>query len=182
MGNNSVVPPSVEKRNNAVDLQVGAEKGNDTVIGVSSSNAAAVDASTIYIRGIDDFLLFLKGEKAAGTLEERQKFQRSFFDSVPPMLRLDDNKVKAILDHFLIVVSDNREVFEFSRIVAPLFTLESSLNKEEVERYKRFLLFITLLSDHARDRKRFLAQFDMVKFTNMFDPITKQRLTNYVYR
>lgn len=178
---NSYKPPEVEKRNNTVVKQVNDESTADRTIGISSTNAAR-DASDIYKKNIDQFSEFLQGKTHSGTLEERQKFQLDFFKGLPEMLRLDDAKVKAILDHFLITIAENRTAFEYSSVMAPMFTLKSRLPAADVERYEKFMLFITMFSDNARDRKRFLAMFDMTKFTNMFDPITKQRLTNYVHR
>lgn len=178
---NSYQPPKLEKLDNTVIKQINDEASADRVIGVSSTNMQMA-ADDLYKKNITEFAQYLNGEIHSGTLEERQKFQLDFFNSVPAMLRLDDAKVKAILDHFLITISENRGVFEYSTLVAPLFTLASKLPTAELDRYKRFMLFITMLSDNARDRQRFLANFDMVKFTNMFDPVTKQRLTNYIYR
>lgn len=178
---NAYQPPKLEKRENTVVKQVKDEAQADRVLGVSSVNVQ-MSADDIYKKNITDFASFLKGEIAAGTLEERQKFQRTFFNSIPAMLRLSDAQVKAVLDHFLRTIAENRQVFDYSNVLSPLYTIESQLNKVEVERYKRFMLFIILLSDNARDRQRFLANFDMTKFTSMFDPVTKQRLTNYVYR
>lgn len=178
---NSYEPPKLEKRENTIVKQVKDEAQADRVLGVSSVNMQ-MSAEDLYKKNITEFADFLKGNISSGTLEERQKFQRTFFNSVPAMLRLSDNQVKIILDHFLLTIAENRDVFDYSQVLAPLRSIESQLNKVEVERYKRFMLFITMLSDNARNRQRFLANYDMVKFTSMFDPITKQRLTNYVYR
>lgn len=97
------------------------------------------------------------------------------------ILELDDVKVKAILDYFVTSIVEAPTLFNYDKILAPLFTLESSLPAEEVTRYKRFMLFIIMYSENARDKRRFLENYDMVKFENMFNPVAKQRLHNYVY-
>lgn len=178
---NQYKPPQVEKRNNTVAHQVDQDKDNDNTIGVSSAPFIRTPES-IYQENIDNFTKFLKGEIHGGSLEERQKFQLSFFKNIPALLRLDAQKVKVILDHFLIEISKNRDVYEYSKILAPLFKLESKLPAEDVARYKRFMLFITMLSDNARNRDRFRAQFDTVTFANMWDAKANQNIINYVFR
>lgn len=178
---NSFEPPKIEKRNNTVSQQVSAQAKMDKVIGVPSE-VTVTDAASIYMNGIDTFVKFLRGEHAAGTLEERKKFQLEFFDSIWPMLRLDDAQVKRVLDHFLITITGNPDAFEYSTVLRPLYAVETQRPKQDIEKYKRFILFMITLAENARDRQRFLKQFDMVKFSNSFDPIAKQRLTNYIYR
>lgn len=178
---NQYKPPQVEKRNNTVAHQVDQDKDNDNTIGVSSKSFIRTPEA-IYQENISTFTKFLKGEVYGGSLEERQKFQLDFFKSIPAILRLDQHKVKAILDFFVIEIAKNRETYEYSKVLAPLFKLESKLPGEDVARYKRFMLFITMLSDNARNRDRFRAQFDTVSFANMWDAVAKANITNYVFR
>lgn len=178
---NGYKPPQVEKRQTTVEIQANQDAAGDKVIGVSSQPVINTPEA-IYKKNIQTFTAFLKGEVNGGTLEERQKFQLDFFHSVFALLRLDQHRVKSILDFFLIEISENRKVYEYSSILSPLFKLESKLPANEVACYKRFMLFITMLSDNARQRDRFRAQFDTMTFANMFDPVAKQNIINYVMR
>jgi hypothetical protein len=173
---NSYETPKVEKRNNAVAVQVATEKKE------AEAPKVPVTPATIYKNGIDDFILFLKGEKFAGTLEERQKFQLSFVDSIWPMLELSDPLLKQILDHFVVKIVENPLEFNFNKVVAPLFSVETQRAKDVMDRYKQFMLFIIMYAENARDKQRFLALYDVPKFTNTLTPVAKQRITNYVYR
>lgn len=178
---NSYSPPKLEKRANTVAKQTADREVADMVIGVASQ-PQPTDAASIYITNISAFVKFLRGEEGSGTPDERRRYQLRFLDSIWAMLRLEDPQVKRILDHFLITIGENPDVFEYNNVLRPLYSCENERPAQDVTKYKRFMLFMITLSAHARDRQRFLKQFDMTKFSNMFDPITKQRLTNYVYR
>lgn len=178
---NKFIPPAVKKLNDAVTEQVTAEESLDTSIKVPAAKPIT-DAAQIFCTGIDQFAAFLKGELHGGDLAARQKFQLSFFDSLNNMLSLNDAQVKTVLDHFVLTIAKDRTVFEYNNILAPLFTVESKRPAEDVARYKRFMLFITLLSENGGNRDRFVSMFDVVKFVNSFNPVIKQRLSNYIYR
>lgn len=171
--------PKIEKRVNAVDQQVASEATLDTSMKVPTQKVTT-DVVDIYKQGIDGFREFLAGN-FSGDLEARKKFQRDFMRTVWGALELNDAQVKAVLDYFVVTIAENPNLFGYDNIVAPLFPLESSLPAEEVLRYKRFMLFIVMYSENARDKRRFLEKYDMVKFENMFNPVAKQRLHNYVY-
>lgn len=178
---NGYKPPQVEKRQTAVNIQADQDKAGDKVIGVTSQPVVSTPEE-LYKKNITNFTAFLKGEIHGGNPEERQKFQLDFFRTVFNILRQDQHRVKTILDHFLIEIAKNRDAYEYSKVLAPLFKLESKLPADEVARYKRFMLFITMLSDNAKNRDRFRAQFDTVSFANMFDPVANQNIINYVFR
>lgn len=178
---NKFPAPSIKKMSDAVTEQVKLEEGLDDSIKVPSSKGIT-DPAQIFMNGIDTFADFIKGKVYNGSLAEKQKYQLSFMDSLNDMLSLSDAQLKTVLDHFLITIAKDRRAFEFNNIVAPLFTVEKMRPAEDVARYKRFVLFITLLSEHAGNRQRFIDQFDVVKFVNMYNPVIKQRLTNYIYR
>lgn len=180
MGNSNYTPPNVERRNNAVDEQGASEEKMDRSTGVPTEKVNT-DVVSIHKSGIDDFRSFLAGDKYAGNLEERQKFQRDFMRSIWSMLELSQAQVKEIMDHFVITIAESPDMFKFENICAPLYSIESSLPADEVLRYKRFLLFITMYAENARDRARFLELYDMVKFEAMFGPTARQRIHNYVY-
>ncbi|AEV89532.1 hypothetical protein OBP_095 [Pseudomonas phage OBP] len=173
---NAFEPPKVDKRQNAVAVQVAAE--------VKEAEAPRVPTTpaTIYKNGIDTFVRFLKGEVFGGSLEERKKYQLQFVDSIWPMLELSDALLKDILDHFVIQIVENKDVFNYNSVCAPLFSVESDRATDVMTRYKQFMLFIIMYAENARDRQRFLAMYDVPRFTNTLTPIAKQRLTNYVYR
>lgn len=171
--------PKIEKRVNAVDEQITAETTLDTSMKVATQKPTT-DVVDIYKQGIDGFRDFLAGT-VTGDLETRKVLQRDFMRTIWGALELNDAQVKAILDHFVVTISESPNLFSYDNIVAPLFPLESSLPSEEVLRYKRFMLFIVMYSENARDKRRFLENYDMVKFENMFSPVAKQRLHNYVY-
>ena len=106
MGNN-YSPPKVDKVNNAVEEQVRSEQSSPII-------AAEFTPVDLYKEVIDNFIKFLKKEIHNGNLEERQAFQRQFINSVWAMLKLDDSQVKPILDHFVVSISENKDVFDFS--------------------------------------------------------------------
>jgi hypothetical protein len=177
MGDN-FTPPKVEKRQNAVTAQVEAEQQN-----TQENETRVVNGPVdIYKNGIDDFVKFLKGEIAAGTLEERRNQQKSVIKTCWGMLEMDYAQCKEALDYFLITVGKNQNAFEWNNVLAPLSTLEGLINASELVRYKRFIMFITLLSEHARSRDTFTQMFDMTKFTAMFATKAAQNLHNYVHR
>lgn len=171
--------PKIEKLSNAVEEQVAQEAKLDTSLKVLTEKVPT-DAVGIYQQGITAFKDFLAGN-FEGNLETRKKFQRDFIRGLWNILELTDVQVKAILDHFVITIAENPQTFDYNNIIAPLFAIESDMPSEEATRYKRFMLFMTMYAEHARDRKRFLEKYDMVKFENMFNPVAKQRLHNYVY-
>jgi hypothetical protein len=171
--------PKVEKRVTAVNEQIAQEAEMDNSMKVLTQKGPT-DVVDIYKEGIDNFRNFLAGN-FSGDLEARKEFQRNFMRTIWAILELDDVKVKAILDYFVTSIVEAPALFNYDKILAPLFTLESSLPAEEVTRYKRFMLFIVMYSENARDKRRFLENYDMVKFENMFNPVAKQRLHNYVY-
>lgn len=171
------VKPTVEKLSTAINEQVKEEVAQP--VGGTPVNVTAVD---IYKEAIDNFRKFINGEIYNGDLEERKKFQRSFITSVWGMLELNDAQVKEVLDYFIKTINDFPGIFEYNKIAAPLFTIESTLAASEVKRYTRFLVFITLFAENARNRELFRSQFDMPKFEQLFSPVAKQRLHNYVYR
>lgn len=177
---NRYSPPQIEKRNNAVEEQVAAEENMDKSTGVPTEKVPT-DAVGIYKQGIDKFKEFLGGN-FEGNLDDRKKFQRDFIRNCWSMLELSDAQVKEIMDHFIVTIAENRDLFDYNKLIAPLFSLESELPSTETERYKRFMLFVTMLSENAGDRNLFLQRYDMVRFENMFSPTAKLRLHNYVYR
>lgn len=166
--------PEVTKSNDAVTEQIKEE-----AVPLVAQRATP---GTIYINGINNFLSFIKNEKFSGSPEERQKFQLSFIDSLEGMLSLDDVELKKTLDHFIKVILENKDVMNYTNILAPQKAVNSKRSEQVMEQYKRFMLFIMMLADHAKDRKRFQAYFDVTKFINMFNDTIKQRLTNYIYR
>lgn len=173
---NSYETPKVEKRNNTVAVQVAAEEV------VATTPREPVTPATIYKNGIDTFVEFLKGNVFAGSLEERKKFQLQFVDSIWPMLELPAQYLKPVLDHFVMAIVENKDVFNFSNVVAPLYSVEQDRAADVMDRYKQFILFMIMYAENARDRQRFLAMYDVRKFANSLTPNAKQNITNYVYR
>lgn len=174
---NAFSAPKLEKRDNSVEVLQPQEDTN-----IPGTARVPTGPADIYKTGLDDFASFLKGNLFAGNLEQRKSFQKGFVKGIEPMMRLDYPLVKEILDYFLKLINTNRDAFDYNHIVAPLYTVEPELPAQEVLRYKRFMLFIVLLAEHAKDRQRFIAGFDVVKFAAMFDEKSKQNITNYVYR
>lgn len=170
-------PPKMEKRNTAVAEQVATEK--ESIVINASGPQTAVD---IYKSAIDEFVKFLKGEVAAGSLDERRKFQKSFVKSTVGMLDLDYQDTKAVLDYFLVTVSEEQNAFSWNNVLAPLASIEGAMSNSDLNRYKQFILFITLLSEHARNRTQFTQMFDMTKFEASFPLKARTNLHNYVYR
>lgn len=177
MGDN-FTPPKIEKRDNAVQLQADAEQQN-TQQNEKRTVEGPVD---IYKNGIDEIVLFLKGEMAAGTLDERRTMQKSIIQNCNDMLELDYAQCKEVLDYFLITVGKNPNVFEWSNVLKPLNAIEGKMSTSDITRYKRFILFISLLSEHARTRTTFTQMFDMTKFESMFPEKARQNLHTYVFR
>lgn len=171
-------PPKIEKRNNTVDTQVAAEEQNTQTNEVRTVTSA-VD---VYLNAIDDFVKFLKGEIGAGSLDERRNIQKSFLDSTWGYLRLDYPDMKKVMDYLLVTIKNNPNEFAWNKVVAPLSTLEGKINATDIERYKRFVVFATLLSEYTRNRNQFTQMFDMTKFEAMFSGQAKTNLHTYVYR
>lgn len=174
MGNN-YSPPKVDKVNNAVEEQVRSEQSSPII-------AAEFTPVDLYKEVIDNFIKFLKKEIHNGNLEERQAFQRQFINSVWAMLKLDDSQVKPILDHFVVSISENKDVFDFSNVLAPLYSIEKTTSSTVTDRYKKFMMFIITFSENAKRRQVFLSKFDMTKFESLFEPVSRERIHNYVYR
>lgn len=174
-------PPTIKKLDNAVAAQVASEEKMDKSLKVPTEKVTT-DPTTIYKNGIDNFTKFLAGEIHSGSLEERIQFQMSFLDDLWLMLKLDEQSLKIVLDYFVVQIIENRHLYSDGTIAAPLYRVEPLRSAQEILKYKRFLLFITTFADHARDRQRFLQQFDVAKFGAMFGPEIKQKLSNYVYR
>lgn len=170
-------PPKIEKRNNAVAEQT--TEAQETKTTTAREVNSPVD---IYKNGIDEFVKFLKGEIAGGTLDERRAQQKKAIQTCWGMLDLDYAQTKESLDYFLITVGQNQNAFEWSNILAPLNALEGKMSASEITRYKRFMVFITLLSEYARNRTQFTQMFDMTKFEAMFPAKSRENLHNYVYR
>lgn len=173
---NSYEAPKVEKRKDVVTQQVAAE------VKAAEVPAAPVTPATIYKNGFNDFVLFLKGEKFAGELETRQQFQLNYIDGLWAMLELPDATLKQILDHYVVTIMENHSLFEYHNVLAPLFTVEGKRASDVMDRYKRFMMFIIMYAENARNRGRFLEMYDVPKFVNMLTPTAKQRITNYIYR
>ena len=177
MGDN-FTPPKIEKRNNTVENQQVAETETTT----EQMGRIVNGPQDIYKNGIDDFVSFLKGEIGGGTVEERQNNQKSFLKTVWGMLELDYPQAKECLDYLLIKVKEEQNIFEWSKVLAPLRSLEGIVSATEIARYKRFMTFITLLSEHVRDRTTFTKMFDMTKFESQFSEKARTNLHTYVYR
>lgn len=175
---NSFNKPTIETRESAVATDVPVAATADTVVGTERETTPA----TIYKNAITDFKDFLNGSKSSGDLAERKRIQKVFIKNLWKALELEDNQVKEILDHFLITIAENKDTFSDDKIIAPLYALEGDMAASELTRYKRFMVFITTLSEYARNRTQFLSRFDMTRFEAMFSPAAKVRLHNYVYR
>lgn len=169
-------PPKMEKRNTAVAEQTATEQESIVI------NAAPQTAVDIYKSAINEFVKFLKGEVAAGSLDERRKFQKSFVKSTVGMLELDYTDTKAVLDHFLVTVGSEQNAFSWNNVLAPLASIEGAMSSSDLNRYKQFIMFISLLSEHARNRTLFTQMFDMTKFEASFPLKARTNLHNYVYR
>lgn len=178
---NSYTPPALQKQKTAVEELQPKENLMDTSIGRPAEKSAVVMPVDIYKASIDQLTTLLAGT-FSGSLEERTKFQQNFIKNLEPMLNLDETLVKQILDYFIITIVKNRTTYSYNNLLAPCYVLEGKMNATELDRYKRFLDFITCLADNAKDRRRFIANFDIVKFAAMFGPKAKQTLTNYVHR
>lgn len=178
---NNFEAPKISKLNNAVAEQTAAEEKMDKSTKVPTERVVQ-DPVDIYKNSIDGFTNFLAGKLANGNLEERQKFQLDFFDNLFLMLKLDETRLKQILDYFVIQIVQNRHLYNDGAVLAPLYTVEPKRPAQDVLKYKRFILFILNYAENAKDRPRFLANYDVVKFASMFSPEIKVKLTNYVYR
>lgn len=178
---NSYTPPQLQKQKTAVEELQPKESLMDTSIGRPTEKSGVVLPVDIYKVSIDKFKELIAGT-LSGSLDENTKFQQQFIKNLEPMLSLDDHLVKQILDYFIITIVKDRAVFNYNNLLKPCYVLEGKMNAIELNRYKRFLDFITLLADNARDRARFIANYDVVKFSAMFGPVAKQRITNYVHR
>lgn len=171
----SYTPPSVSKRTSAVEKQIEEET-------VTVEETKPVTTEDIYKEAIDKFVLFVKGDLYSGQVEQRTAFQLSFIDSVNNMLKLDEMKLKTVLDYFVKTIATNRTILNDSDIISPLYSVESLKPAQDILRYKRFMVFLITYSDNVKDKQRFLANFDVAKFANMFGEVIKQNLINYVYR
>lgn len=178
---NSYTPPQLQKQKTAVEELQPKENLMDTSIGRPAEKSAVVMPVDVYKAAIDDLTKLLEGSYS-GSLEDRTKFQQNFIKNLEPMLMLDEPLVKQILDYFIITIVKNRETYNYNNLLKPCYVLEGKMNANDLNRYKRFLDFITCLADNAKDRRRFVANFDIVKFASMFGPKAKQTLTNYVHR
>lgn len=178
---NAYKPPELKKMETSVEALQPKENLMDTSIGRPTEKSGVVAPVDIYKESIDKFLELLNGT-LSGSLEDRTKFQQNFIKNLEPMLMLDDNLVKQILDYFIITIVKNRDSFNYNKLLAPCYVLEGKMNAQELTRYKRFLDFITTLADNAKDRPRFIANYDVAKFAAMFNPVARQRITNYVHR
>lgn len=177
MGNN-FTKPTVQKRENAVEQQMTAEQEN-----VQQNSERVVGTPVdIHKNGIDMFVKFLKGEFGGGQIQERRKYQKDFIQTVWTALEMDYQNTKQVLDYLLITINKEKEAFEWSTVIAPLASLEGVLGNGELERYKRFMMFITLLAQYAKNRAQFTRMFDMTKFESMFPATSRQNLHTYVYR
>lgn len=177
MGNN-YTPPEVEKVGSAIEAQT-AEQVNESAVIVGREVKTAAD---VYKNSIDDFVKFLNGELYAGSLTERRKFQIDFINSIQNFLELDYEQTKEVLDYFLITIGANKDAFDWNKLVAPVASIEGITGAVVLTRYKRFMLFITLLSDYAKVRTQFTNMFDMTKFEAMFSQKARENLHTYVYR
>lgn len=171
-------PPKIEKRNNTVDDQVATDEQNTQ----ETKTREVTSPVHVYMNSIDEFVKFLKGEIGAGNLDERRAIQKSFLDSVWGYLRLDYKDMKEVMDYFLITVKANPNEFAWNKVVAPLSTLEGVVNSTDITRYKRFIMFVTLLSEYTRNRNQFTQMFDMTKFEAMFNGQARSNIHTYVYR
>lgn len=178
---NSYTAPSLQKQKTAVEELQPKENLMDTSIGRPAEKSAVVMPVDVYKASIDNLTKLLAGEYS-GSLEECTKFQQNFIKNLEPMLNLDEPLVKQILDYFIITIVRNRDTYNYNNLLRPCYPLEGKMNANDLSRYKRFLDFITCLADNAKDRPRFIANFDVVKFASMFSPKVKQTLTNYIYR
>lgn len=177
MGDN-FTPPKIERRSNTVDAQAETDQQN-----TQEQETRQVSSPVhIYQNAIDDFTKFLKGEIGAGSLEERQKIQKSFLESVWGFLKLDYPDMKEVMDYFLIKIKQYPNDFAWDKITAPLAVLEGKVNATDLLRYKRFIMFASLLSEYARNRNQFTQMYDMTKFEAMFSGQAKTNLHTYVYR
>jgi hypothetical protein len=171
-------PPKIERRNNTVDTQAETDQQNTQ----AQETRQVTSPVHIYQNGIDEFTKFLRGEIGGGSLEERQKIQKSFLESVWNFLKMDYSNMKEVMDYFLVTVKQNPNEFAWDKIISPLAVLEGTVNSTELTRYKRFMMFATLLSEYARNRNQFTTMFDMTKFEAMFNGQARTNLHTYVYR
>lgn len=178
---NSYTPPQLQKQKTSVEELQPKQDLMDTSIGRPAEKSGVVVPADVYKASIDKLTLLLKGE-LSGDLATNTKFQQNFIKNLEPMLSLDDNIVKAVLDHFITVIVKNRQAYNYNKVLAPVYPLEGKMSEQDLTRYKRFMDFITCLAEHAKDRRRFVANYDVTKFAAMFGPVAKQRITNYVHR
>jgi hypothetical protein len=177
MGNN-FTKPTVDKRENAVEQQMATEQENTQ----AQAERVVTTAVDVHKNGVDQFVKFLKGEFGGGSVKDRQKYQKDFIQTIWTALEMDYHNTKQVLDYLLITINEEKDAFEWSAVIKPLTTLEGVLGDTELTRYKRFMTFITLLAQHARNRPQFIRMFDMTKFESMFPPTSRQNLHTYVYR
>ncbi len=178
---NSYTPPALQKQNTSVEELQPKESLIDTSIGMPTQKSGFVGPADTYKESIDKLTTLLQG-KLSGDRQVNTEFQMNFIKNLEPMLSLDDNLVKEILDHFVITIVKNRDTYNYNKVLAPVYVLEGKMSEQDLTRYKRFMDFITIFAENARDRQRFIANFDITKFAAMFGPVARQRLTNYVHR
>lgn len=175
--------PVVELKASAVTEQAALEKTQDKSIGVPAARVVTGPAD-IHKNTIDNFILFLKGEKFNASLEDRSGFQARFMDEIPKILAVKYGIVEDVLDHLVISISENRKLFGQNDALANLYMVEKTKLRpvSEIERYKKFLVFFIMLSDNVQNRQRFIAGYDVRKLCHEFGPEAAANLNNYIHR
>ncbi|UOX39620.1 hypothetical protein [Aeromonas phage ZPAH34] len=176
-------PPVVETRSNVVEEQTDKVKGMDTALGVPTEVIPTTPA-TIYKNGFDKFILFLKGEYKNSSPEERTDFQIAFMKDIVNLLQIDGNQAHEVLDHWVVKIAENKPVFGQNSLYAPLYEIEKQklAPAMDIDRYKKFMLFMVMLSANIKVRDQFINGFDVAKLVHMFPANAAQTLNNYAYR
>ncbi|WNV45853.1 hypothetical protein [Aeromonas phage AerS_266] len=175
--------PDIAVRSDVVTEQSKKVEGMDTALGIPTEKIPTTPA-TIYKNGFDKFVLFLKGEVKNGSQEERNDFQLSFMKDIVNLLQIDGNQAHEVLDHWIVTIAANKAAFGQNSLLAPLYVIEKEKLApiSEIDRYKKFMLFMTMLSANIKVRDHFISNFDVAKLVHLFPGAAAQTLNNYAYR
>lgn len=176
-------PPVIDTRSDVVTDQSKKMGEMDKTLGVPTEVVPTTPA-TIYKNGFDKFILFLKAEFKNNSQEERNDFQISFMKDIVNLLQIDQNQAHEVLDHWVVSIAENKAAFGQNSLFAPLYSIEKEklAPAADIDRYKKFMLFMTMLSANIKVRDHFISNFDVSKLVHMFPANAAQTLNNYAYR
>lgn len=168
--------PTIEQVSDTATQEAAAAAEKNTATTAAPKQTTLKD---IYIKQIDEFDRFVKGEIGFKDAAQRQEQLVDFITAFDSMLGGDYQYVKPSLHHLIGVINKSPTTYGSGEQFAPLYTMKKIPYRLKPERFIDLFCFFIGLAENIRDVKRYIGGRDIPYFLREFNVAQRENIVRF---